>query len=155
MDYYLKGISSSYQNFCDQLQLLSIRINIWRIILPTSFLVLSILPYTTISLILGALSWVIPFRIFIFFENLLYAAYMRSCMFVFEYLAGNEVCIAVSHVTLKYQKFRSIYITIWLISSSNIFLDHAHLAASYAEFAWWWQNSAPSFPTTLFTWAPR
>ncbi|KHN70736.1 1-acyl-sn-glycerol-3-phosphate acyltransferase epsilon [Toxocara canis] len=48
-------------------------------------------PFASISLGMGALSWLIPRKVFSAVDNLLYSSYMRACLFVFENVASTKI----------------------------------------------------------------
>ncbi|KAL6731499.1 hypothetical protein Aduo_002359 [Ancylostoma duodenale] len=62
-----------------------------RAAVPCSLLSFSMLPFATISLGIGAVSWVVPRKTTQFLDNTLYRAYMRLCLFVFENLSGVQL----------------------------------------------------------------
>uniref|UniRef100_F1L5P3 1-acyl-sn-glycerol-3-phosphate acyltransferase epsilon n=1 Tax=Ascaris suum TaxID=6253 RepID=F1L5P3_ASCSU len=65
--------------------------NEMRAALPASYLSLSMVPFASISLGMGALSWFLPRRVFLAVDNLLYSSYMRMCLFVFENVAATRI----------------------------------------------------------------
>ncbi|KAK6730690.1 hypothetical protein RB195_007265 [Necator americanus] len=62
-----------------------------RAAIPCSLLSLSMVPFATVSLGIGAVSWVVPRKTTQFLDNTLYRAYMRLCLFVFENLSGVQI----------------------------------------------------------------
>uniref|UniRef100_A0A915BPN5 Phospholipid/glycerol acyltransferase domain-containing protein n=1 Tax=Parascaris univalens TaxID=6257 RepID=A0A915BPN5_PARUN len=65
--------------------------NEMRAALPASYLSLSMVPFASISLGMGALSWFLPRRVFLAVDNFLYSSYMRMCLFVFENVAATRI----------------------------------------------------------------
>ncbi|EPB76147.1 Acyltransferase [Ancylostoma ceylanicum] len=62
-----------------------------RAAVPCSLLSFSMVPFASISLGIGAVSWVVPRKTAQFLDNTLYRAYMRLCLFVFENLSGVQL----------------------------------------------------------------
>ncbi|ETN77595.1 hypothetical protein NECAME_10944 [Necator americanus] len=69
-----------------------------RAAIPCSLLSLSMVPFATVSLGIGAVSWVVPRKTTQFLDNTLYRAYMRLCLFVFENLSGVQARLFISRV---------------------------------------------------------
>ncbi|KAJ1349099.1 hypothetical protein KIN20_004549 [Parelaphostrongylus tenuis] len=63
----------------------------FRSIIPCSLLSLSMVPFATASLGIGALSWIVPRKVTQTLDNTLYQAYMRLCLFVFENISGVQL----------------------------------------------------------------
>lgn len=76
--------------------------NEMRAALPASYLSLSMVPFASISLGMGALSWFLPRRVFLAVDNLLYSSYMRMCLFVFENVAATRVGFPSNRSHLSY-----------------------------------------------------
>ncbi|VDM47392.1 unnamed protein product [Toxocara canis] len=68
-----------------------VAVNELRAALPASYLSFSMVPFASISLGMGALSWLIPRKVFSAVDNLLYSSYMRACLFVFENVASTKI----------------------------------------------------------------
>lgn len=62
-----------------------------RAIIPCSLLSLSMVPFATVSLGIGTISWIMPRRVTQTLDNTLYRAYMRLCLFVFENISGVQL----------------------------------------------------------------
>ncbi|KJH51839.1 Acyltransferase [Dictyocaulus viviparus] len=62
-----------------------------RAAIPYSLLSLSMIPFATASLGIGALSWIVPRKVTQTLDNALYRAYMRLCLFVFENVSGVQL----------------------------------------------------------------
>ncbi|KAE9419663.1 hypothetical protein Angca_001427, partial [Angiostrongylus cantonensis] len=67
-----------------------------RAIIPCSLLSLSMVPFATVSLGIGAISWIMPRRVTQTLDNTLYRAYMRLCLFVFENISGVQASYLLS-----------------------------------------------------------
>lgn len=64
------------------------RIRIW---IPTAALSISMVPFATVSLVVGTTSWILPRKLTTYIDNLLYTAYMRTTLFVFENVSAVKV----------------------------------------------------------------
>uniref|UniRef100_A0A1I8AQQ2 PlsC domain-containing protein n=1 Tax=Steinernema glaseri TaxID=37863 RepID=A0A1I8AQQ2_9BILA len=62
-----------------------------KAVVPALYLGASQLPFATAALGIGAASWVLPAKCFRSMDNFLYAAYKRTCLFIFENLSGVTI----------------------------------------------------------------
>ncbi|CAJ0594602.1 unnamed protein product [Cylicocyclus nassatus] len=62
-----------------------------RAAVPCALLSFSMIPFATVSLGIGAASWIMPRRTIQTLDNALYGAYLRLCLFVFENLSGVQI----------------------------------------------------------------
>ena len=82
-----------------------------RFWIPTSLLSASMVPFATVSLSLGTLSWVTPKRLWKYLDNKLYSAYMRLTLFVFEGVSEVEINLYGDIEELKSKKEAVIVIS--------------------------------------------
>uniref|UniRef100_A0A914EHV1 Phospholipid/glycerol acyltransferase domain-containing protein n=1 Tax=Acrobeloides nanus TaxID=290746 RepID=A0A914EHV1_9BILA len=62
-----------------------------RPVVPTVLLTGAWVPFASVSLGLGPISWVIPRKSWLWLNNRLYESYMRLCLFVFENVAAPRI----------------------------------------------------------------
>ncbi|KAE9549317.1 hypothetical protein FO519_007468 [Halicephalobus sp. NKZ332] len=82
-----------------------------RFWIPTSLLSASMVPFASVSLSLGAFSWIVPRNLWRFLDNKLYSAYMRLTLFVFESVSDVEVYLYGDIDELKSRKESVIVIS--------------------------------------------
>ncbi|VDO61390.1 unnamed protein product [Heligmosomoides polygyrus] len=62
-----------------------------RAAVPCSLLSFSMIPFATVSLGIGAVSWIVPKKTTQALDNALYRSYLKMCLFVFENLSGVQI----------------------------------------------------------------
>ncbi|KAK0427608.1 hypothetical protein QR680_010322 [Steinernema hermaphroditum] len=82
-----------------------------KAVIPTLYLAGSQLPFATVSLGIGAISWVLPARCFRALDNFLYKTYMRTCLFIFENLSGVTINFYGDIENLRLKKESAIIIS--------------------------------------------
>uniref|UniRef100_A0A8R1E1T2 PlsC domain-containing protein n=1 Tax=Caenorhabditis japonica TaxID=281687 RepID=A0A8R1E1T2_CAEJA len=70
---------------------LTVAVDALRPVVPCSLLSFSMVPFASCSIIIGGVSWIVPNRVAQQLDSMLYKAYMRLCLFVFENLSGVEI----------------------------------------------------------------
>jgi 1-acyl-sn-glycerol-3-phosphate acyltransferase len=62
-----------------------------RVAIPTALLSASMVPYATVSLGIGAISWILPWKITNKLDTLLYRSFLRLTLFVFENVSAVKL----------------------------------------------------------------
>ncbi|GMT00975.1 hypothetical protein PENTCL1PPCAC_23149, partial [Pristionchus entomophagus] len=82
-----------------------------RYLVPASLLSLSMVPMGAATIVSGALSWILPRRVWESLDNTLYRGYMRLCLFVFENISGVDLILSGDVYELLTKKDRAIILS--------------------------------------------
>lgn len=81
-----------------------------RILIPTAALTLSMIPFATVSIPISVVSLILPRKLVVYIDNLLYTAYMRTTLFVFENISAVKVIIKKKFFNLAKNKRYCFYL---------------------------------------------
>ncbi|KAI6179704.1 PlsC domain-containing protein [Aphelenchoides besseyi] len=62
-----------------------------RAYLPAGVLAIQMIPFASLAIVNGSLSWIIPQQWYLWLDNRLYETFLRSCLFVFENCIAAKV----------------------------------------------------------------